>query len=153
MTDILDIPTLYVKFKFVIRFCSFVIPSIPVEGEESTGVLSGTLMALSVLHIPCLLSANLTSSTWGPKPFFSGWQTVKWMKMLTKVLGISSLKKSVEVPRLKSVSFLHMVWLEHSKNKRQKATANFACDWLWESFSSAQFCCKVKKKKSILKPG
>lgn len=45
------------------------------------------------------------------------------MKMLTEVLDISSSKESVEVPHLKSISFLHMILLEHSKNKRQKPTA------------------------------
>lgn len=148
MADILCIPTLYTKFKFAIMFWSFAIPSIPVEGEGSTGVLSGTLVALSAFHIPCWFSANVTSSAWEPKPFFSGRQTAKWTKILTKLLGISSSKKSVEVPHLKSISFLHTVWLQHSKNKRQKATAYFGCSWLCESFPLHSFTAKWKKKKT-----
>lgn len=60
MADTLEILTLYIKF--VIRFWSFVIPRTPVEGEESTGAPSVTLVALFALHIPCLFSANVTSS-------------------------------------------------------------------------------------------
>lgn len=149
MADIWYIPTLYIKFKSAIMFWSFAIPSIPVEGEGSTGVLSGTLVALSALHIPCWFSANVTSSTWEPKPLFSGWQTAKWTKILTKVLGISSSKKSVEVPHLKSISFLHTVWLQHSKNKRQKATAYFGCSWLCESFPLPSFTAKWKKTPPV----
>lgn len=51
MADILDILILYIKFKFVIKFWSFAIPSIPVEKEERTGMLGGTLVAFCVLHI------------------------------------------------------------------------------------------------------
>jgi len=72
MADILDIPTLYIKFKFLTRCWSFVISNIPVEGKKSTEVLSGTPVALSVLHIHYLLSAKVNSSTSGLKTFFSG---------------------------------------------------------------------------------